>query len=149
MSKDPMDLPVRRVTTTSAAHHEVRPIPRVSLNERQVSSLIETGGKVAEGLMAISNDLIEISRIKAESQAEVAGIEARSSALVAALRAETDRLMALRKNIRTRGEAAAEVIRAVLENIPESDIASRQSAVAILSQLVVAAVSGQDCSPQP
>lgn len=148
MSNDPMDLPVRRVNSTPVVRPDAQLVPRVSLKEQQVSSLIETGGKVAEGVMSIAKDLVDISRIKAESEAEVAGIEARSFAMVAALRAETERLMVVRKGIRTRGEAAVNVIKSVLENIPESDQASRQSAIALLNQLVATVVSENTSSTQ-
>lgn len=148
MNKDPIDLPVRRVNSNSTVRLDFIPASRIPLNSNQVSSLIEKGGKVADGVMSIAKELVDISRIKAESQAEVAGIEARSHAMVAALRAETERLMEDRKGIRTRGEAAVALIKAVLEAIPESDHATRQIAIIRLNQLVATVVSPHNISPQ-
>ena len=152
MNKDPINLPMRRNNSSPAVRPNVRQdsqlTTRGSLNEKQVSSLIETSGKVAQGVMSIAKDLVEISRIKAESAAEVAGIEARNHAMVAALHAETERLMAVRKGIRTRGEAAVEVIKAVLMSIPESDHAARQAAISNLNQLVATVVSEGGIYPQ-
>ncbi len=148
MNKDPMDLPVRRINSTPAVRPGIQLVPHATLKNEHITALVETGGKVAEGVMSIAKDLVEISRIKAESHAEVAGIEARSHAMVSSLRAETERLMAERKGIRTRGEAAVALIKAVLKAIPESDHATRQIAIASLNQLVATVVATNNSSPQ-
>lgn len=148
MTKDPLNLPIRRINSSAATRPNFQNPHRVSLSGQQVSSLIETGGKVAEGAMSIAKDLVEISRIKAESAAEVAGIEARTHAMVAALRAETERLMAVRKGIRTRGEVAVDVIKSVLTSIPESDHVTRQFAISSLNQLVATILSENNTSLQ-
>ncbi len=146
MTKDPLNLPIRRINSSAVTRPDAQTPHRISLSGEQVSSLIETGGKVAEGAMSIAKDLVEISRIKAESGAEVAGIEARTHAMVAALRAETERLMAVRKGIRTRGEVAVDVIKSILTNIPESDHVTRQLAISSLNQLVATIISENNTS---
>lgn len=148
MSNDPMDLPVRRINSTPTVRPNAELVPRVSLTEQQVSTLLETGGRVADGVMSIAKDLVEISRLKAQSEAEVAGIEARTHAIVASLRAESERLIAVRKGVRTRGEVAVSLIKTILETIPESDHVARQNAIAMLNQLVATVISEPDSSTQ-
>lgn len=146
MSKDPMDLPIRRPSNQTVVHPGASS-GRVRLNEQQVTTLVDSGAKVAEGLVSIAKDIVDIARINTQSRAEVAGIEARSRAMVDVLRAETERILASRKGVRSRGEAAALVIRTVMETIPESDHASRQLAIAKLTELVGQVVSTQDPTP--
>ena len=148
MSNDPMDLPVRRINSTLTGRQNAELVPRVSLTEQQVSTLLETGGRVADGTISIAKDLVEISRLKAQSEAEVAGIEARTRAIVASLRAETERLIAVRKGVRTRGEVAVGLIKTILEKIPESDHVARQNAIAMLNQLVATVISEPNSSTQ-
>jgi hypothetical protein len=147
MNKDPMDLPIRRPSSQTTVHPGASSTRRVLLNEQQVTTLVDSGAKVTEGLVSISKDIVDIARINAQSRAEVAGIEARSRAVVDVLRAETDRVLASRKTIQSRAEAAALVIRTVMETIPELDHASRQLAIEKLSELVGQVVSTQDPSP--
>jgi hypothetical protein len=142
-----MDLPIRRPSSQTIVHSGASPTGRVRLNDQQVSTLVDSGAKATEGMVSIAKDIVEIARINAQSRAEVAGIEARSRGMVDVLRAETDRVLASRKGIRSRGEAAALVIRTVMETIPESDHASRQLAIEKLTEVVGQVVSTQDLPP--
>lgn len=136
MSKDPLDLPVRRSPNPVAQPGHAFPARRSRLSEKQMDTLVESGARTMEGVVSIANGLVEIAQIRAQSNAEVAGIEARSDAMAKVMRAEVERLMAERKNIRTRGEAAALVIEQVMKGIPEADGDARRQALSILPQLV-------------
>jgi RNA 3'-terminal phosphate cyclase len=98
--------------------------------------LVQGGTKVAEGVVLIAKNIVEIAHIRANSAAEVSKIQAQSKGMVKLLRAETEQLMENRKSIRTRGEAAAQVIEQVMKHIPESDAEARRQALNILPQLV-------------
>lgn len=135
MSDDLIDLPTRRRDSlpTSIDSHNNRGI---SLSEEQVGQLVNTGSKVAEGVMIIAHDLVDIARIRAQSSSEVDVIQARSQALVAELRAEIDRVMREQESVRTRTEAAVTIIQAVMNCIPETDHSSRAAAIDNLNELV-------------
>jgi hypothetical protein len=136
MSNNIIDLPMRVNKTQSLSPQHKKHVPAVRLNNEQVNTLIDSGTRIADGILSIAKDIVDIARINAESNARVAEIEARSHALVNALRAETDYLMESNKGIRTRGEAAALIIRTVLEHIPEADSVARQRAIDQLYNLI-------------
>lgn len=141
MSKDPLDLPVRRPSGTVTQREHMPPAGRPRLTEKQMDAVVQSGAKVMEGVASIASGLVEIAQIRARSGAEVAGIEARSDAMAKVMRAEVERLMAERKGVRTRGEAAARVIEQVMKGIPEADAEARRQALSILPQLVRDVVS--------
>jgi hypothetical protein len=140
-----IDLPMRLPQSRSPAPDRLakQTDHSIRLNKKQVSSLIESGAKITEGILSIAGGIVDIARIKAESETEVAGIDARSRALVNVLRAETEHLMESNKGIRNRGEAAALVIRSVMESIPESDSIARQHAIDQLPDLVRQVIANQ------
>ncbi|MEY4766653.1 MAG: hypothetical protein RI907_3326 [Pseudomonadota bacterium] len=146
MSRDPMDLPVRQGAVT------VRPVEKLpapatasnrnlKLNEQHVTALVNTGTEVAQGVLSIAKDVVDIMRIRQSAQAEVAVIDARTRAVVDALRAETAKLLEVHNGVRVRGEVATQVIRTVLDAIPEAD---RLAALAHLNDLVAKALDTGD-----
>ncbi len=135
MADDLIDLPARKMNYPSVENNSTTGLG-VVLNEQQVGQLIETSSKIVEGTVAIARDLVEIGRIRAQSQSEVEVIRARSQALVVVLRAETDRVMLEHDGVRTRSEAAISIIQAIMKNIPEADQSSRVAAIDILNDLV-------------
>jgi len=136
MSKDPLDLPVRRTPTPATPSENRLPADRTRFTEQQVDTIVQSGARVAEGVVSIASGLMEIAHIRAQSAADVANIQARSEAMVKVLRAETEQMMVNRKSIRTRGEAAALVIEQVMKCIPEGDTEARRQALSMLPQLV-------------
>ncbi len=158
MKNDPIDLPMRKtkVPGTSTAKQPTQelttdPLSRPALTSQEFTSIIENTTKVAGGVLSIVKDIVEISRIQAQSNANVDDIRERSLAIERTMRVETERLLVERKGIRTRGEAAVSIINSVLGQIPESDQASRQLALEKLPELVkLAARSTSDSvPPQP
>lgn len=147
MSKDPLDLPVRRTSTPLTQHGNAFPKERTRFTEQQMDMLVQSGTRVAEGVVSIAQSLMEIAQIRAVSAADVANIQARSEGMVKLLRAETEQLMENRKSIRTRGEAASLVIEQVMKNIPEADTESRKQALSLLPQLVQAVVTSSEAQP--
>lgn len=146
MSHDPMDLPARRgavaVRPVNRAPAPASPSGRrLQLSEQQVSTLVNTGPDVARGILSIAQDVVEIVRIQQSAQAEVALIEARSQAVVSALREETARLREVHQGVRQRGDVATQVIRTVLDAMPEGD---RLAALGHLHALVAQALATGD-----
>ncbi|WP_442809186.1 hypothetical protein [Trinickia soli] len=151
MSEDSMDLPTRGATKLPVARSEALTKQRSGLTERHVDVLVDSGANLLACAGSIAKDLVEIARIRAESEAEVERIEARSRAIREAFRAEVDRLGAMRDIIGSRGDAAAKLIREVLTHIPESDQVSRQRAIEMLTKMIdsVVADKGPSFGPQP
>jgi hypothetical protein len=149
MSEDSMDLPMRSATKLPVPNSTAASTNRGALSEQQVNMLIQGGAVVAEQVVSAARDYLAIVRIRAESQATVDEIDARSRAVCNAIRAEADRLMVVRDTIKSRGDAAVQVIRAVMDSIPETDHAGRKIAIEELSKLVTIAVSGSDAPATP
>lgn len=160
MKNDPIELPIRntKVPATRPSTPTGKPpnqVPatvsmnRQPLTTQEFTSLVENTTKVAGGVLSIVKDIVEISRIQAQSNANVDDIRERSLAIERTMRAETERLLVERKGIRTRGEAAVAIINSVLGQIPESDQASRQLALEKLPELVKLAARSTSDSESP
>lgn len=147
MSKDPLDLPVRRMPTAVTPSGSRLPARTTRFTEQQMDTIVQSGARVAEGVVSIASGLVEIAHVRAQSAADVANIQARSEAMVRVLRAETEQMMANRKSIRTRGEAAALVIEQVMKCIPEADTEARRQAVSMLPQLIRDVVAPSEAQP--
>lgn len=157
MSNDPADLPMRatkplanrpNVPTVLISARDPTTVPtqgnRPALTNEQFTTLVERGATAIAGAFEIAKMLVETQRIQVQSLATVNEIRARSDAFERAMQAETDRLLVERKNIRTRGEAAALLITSVMSLIPEGDQTSRQLALEKLGEWIKCAARASE-----
>ncbi|WNC92147.1 hypothetical protein RI103_28125 [Paraburkholderia sp. FT54] len=142
---DPMDLPSRGVAKTPDARTDASIAPRSKLTERQLDVIVDSGAQ----LVSIAAGVMDIVKIKAQTQHEVAQIEARSRAVREAIRGEIERMEAARETIVTRGDVAIKLTRAVLQDFTEYDSATRQLALETLTKLVDSAINAKDAEAAP
>lgn len=141
MSDDFIDLPMRSTpaTTTSST-----PVPATRV--QQAATLIDSGTNAIQAIAPIAQGVVEIWRIKQQSQADVAQIEAKSRAVCDALHAETNRLMVMKDTITTRGQAASALVRAVMQDLHRLDPVAQKGVVDTLTQLVATVVADKGAS---
>ena len=142
---DPMDLPSRSVVKTPDARTDAIIAPRTKLTERQIDVIVDSGAQ----LVSIAAGVMDIVKIKAQTQHEVAQIEARSRAVREAIQGEIERMEAVRETITTRGDVALKLTRAVLQDFADYDSTTRQLALETLTKLVDSAINEKGAGAAP
>lgn len=119
--------------------------PKASgLTLEQKDQMVKTGAYVAEGLVDIAKNLVEIARIDNKSKADVRIIQAKTDQIVSKLREETEQL-------RSRGELAQKKSKAVVDilvqmkqiilGLPEADTEVRLRVIDKLPEIIDKALS--------
>lgn len=116
----------------------------LKLTEGQVDTVIQAGVKAADDFGAIVKDLVSIYKIKQQSEADIALIDAETKKIVQSVRAEIDRQVQQGQTIRTRGQAAIDIIAQItsaIKSMPDLDTVSRHKLIDSICPLVQLAVS--------
>jgi hypothetical protein len=133
---DPMDLPVRSVKKQPGHYTTLVPESRGGLTERQRDVLVSSAANIAM-------DLMEIVKLRAQTQQEIDLIEARSQALRVAIRGEIDKMQAARDTLVSRGDVVVRLTRELLQNIADVDPATRQTMLETLTRLVDSTINAK------
>jgi hypothetical protein len=126
---------MRSTPATTASN---TPVPVTKM--QQAATLIDSGANAIQAIAPIAQGVIDIWRIKQQSQADVAQIEAKSRAVCDALHAETSRLMVMKDTITTRGQAATELMRVVMQDLHRLDPVAQKGVVDTLTQMIATVV---------
>lgn len=119
---------------------------QAQLTEAQRTRIIEGAFRIAEDVGAVVNGLVEIHRIREQSEGEVNRIEAQTRAVVVQTQAELEKLRAGGANTVRRGDVAVRIIqqvRELLEAVPDLEAPSRRALIDGLPLIISATLKGE------
>ncbi len=116
------------------------------LTSQQLDKVIDVGAKALPEAIDVLKGIVDIARIRAQSNANVETIEAETNRVVQITRVEIDRMRQSGENLRTRGEVVSAIVRSMTETVralPDFDSQSRLALIESLKDILKLAVHGE------
>ena len=116
------------------------------LTPAQKSQMIMAGINIAENLMDIARNIIEIAKVEKEGKIKIDLIKAKTEQVISKIRAETAQLQKKGEIIDKKGKIVVDIldkVRQIINDLPEADSEVRLRAIEKLPEIINMTLSSE------